>query len=286
MLNEIHSRFVKLSGLPVTIGIGQTYDLDLDCSQISNSFIEAVTAVQYKAIKGSNQTIKFQETEAKSLNSDWYPIKEIERFELLLRKRETEAAMGEGDKLIRGIREKSGNLYMAKHISLEIVNRVIRTMDDLLGTAANRLAYPDAMTFARCERLDELEQVVRETCIGACRELTARQAEDESPIEALKHYVEQQAFQFTFSVQSMADHFGFSKVHISRVFKDCTGKTIMEAVYELRLQESQRLLKETGMALQDIVKQIGYSDVSSFIRKFKQEIGMTPGEYRKLFNNE
>ena len=40
------------------------------------------------------------------------------------------------------------------------------------------------------------------------------------------------------------------------------------------------LLRETDDSIQTIVQSVGYIDVSSFMRKFKQVEGVSPGQYR------
>ena len=46
------------------------------------------------------------------------------------------------------------------------------------------------------------------------------------------------------------------------------------------MELATQLLQE-DRNLQDIALQVGYVNVSSFIRRFKQTMGMTPGEYKK-----
>ena len=53
----------------------------------------------------------------------------------------------------------------------------------------------------------------------------------------------------------------------------------------LKLEKAMQLLRDTDMNLQDIVVEIGNTDVSGFIRLFKQKTGMTPGQYRKNSTN-
>ena len=56
---------------------------------------------------------------------------------------------------------------------------------------------------------------------------------------------------------------------------------ISEYVANKRLEKSMYLLTKTDLSLQEIVAQIGNSDISGFVRFFKQKTGLTPGQYRK-----
>ena len=62
-----------------------------------------------------------------------------------------------------------------------------------------------------------------------------------------------------------------------------TGENLKSYITRLRMEEAKKLLTQTALPLYEIVSRIGYLDVSSFIRKFKKEVGMTPGEYREKY---
>ena len=79
----------------------------------------------------------------------------------------------------------------------------------------------------------------------------------------------------------MADHFSLTASNLSHYFKNCTGQGILEYVQALRKKEACRLLAETDDPVQIVGAKVGMSNVSSFIRSFKQQTGLTPGQYRK-----
>jgi AraC-like DNA-binding protein len=85
---------------------------------------------------------------------------------------------------------------------------------------------------------------------------------------------------YQFSLQGMADDLHLSVSSIGRMHKQFTGSTVMEFVNELRIAKAKELLQDTNLPVKEIVERIGYKDVSSFIRKFKQQFGITPIDYR------
>jgi len=46
------------------------------------------------------------------------------------------------------------------------------------------------------------------------------------------------------------------------------------------------LLTQTDLSVQEIGQRVGMLNVSSFIRSFKQQTGMTPGQYRSVYAKE
>ena len=98
-------------------------------------------------------------------------------------------------------------------------------------------------------------------------------------------YIRENAFLPTLSLEQMGDEFGLSPYYISRFMTEQTGSNLKNYITKLRMEEAKRLLRETSLPLYEVVVHIGYLDVSSFIRKFKREMGKTPGEYREECGN-
>ncbi len=84
------------------------------------------------------------------------------------------------------------------------------------------------------------------------------------------------------SLKSVAEHSNLSTAYVSRLFRIKTGKRYIDHVTEIRMKEALRLLSGTGMGLQEIVWDIGYSDMASFHKKFTAMYGLTPMKYREL----
>lgn len=86
------------------------------------------------------------------------------------------------------------------------------------------------------------------------------------------------------SVSFVAEHFGLSISNLSHRFKGQTGVNISNYIVAKRIEYSKRLLTETNMSLSEIAGKLSYCHTNSFMRVFKSVVGMTPGEYRRLFS--
>lgn len=74
----------------------------------------------------------------------------------------------------------------------------------------------------------------------------------------------------------------FSKFHFSRVFQRVTGLSPGRFLSALRLQEAKRLLRATPLSITDISIQVGYASVGTFSSRFKDSVGLSPTDYRRL----
>ncbi|AOZ91784.1 AraC family transcriptional regulator [Paenibacillus crassostreae] len=86
-----------------------------------------------------------------------------------------------------------------------------------------------------------------------------------------------------FSLESCAERFGVSSYTLSRSFKQAHGKNFVDYVMELRLERGCELLCTTDLKVNEIAESVGYHP-SYFIRLFRKQKGMTPGQYRMKKN--
>jgi AraC-like DNA-binding protein/quercetin dioxygenase-like cupin family protein len=89
------------------------------------------------------------------------------------------------------------------------------------------------------------------------------------------HYIED------LSIEEVANVFALSPSYFSSLFKNITSKTFTEYVNNIRISKAKELLKNTDKKVIDISYDVGFNNVYHFNRMFKQQIGISPLEYRK-----
>lgn len=94
-------------------------------------------------------------------------------------------------------------------------------------------------------------------------------------------FVDENCYHPDFTLAYLADHFGVSSVYMSSFFTKRMHVNLSDYLWELRLQRSKKLLETTDLTIERIAAEVGYDIVSSFRRKFKQEVGISPSEYRR-----
>lgn len=85
------------------------------------------------------------------------------------------------------------------------------------------------------------------------------------------------------AMSELASAMAVSDRTLLRRFGSAIGQTPLAYLQSVRLQAARALLEAGDMRIQEIAFQVGYSDVSSFSRLFRQEIGASPGAYRRRF---
>ncbi|MGN7761374.1 response regulator transcription factor [Paenibacillus sp. 22594] len=82
-------------------------------------------------------------------------------------------------------------------------------------------------------------------------------------------------------MDEMAKRLGLNPTHFSRLFKIETGLTFIEYVTKVKMEQARDLLNQTNITVVEIAEQLGYDNVSYFIKLFRNFAGMTPAEFRK-----
>lgn len=90
-------------------------------------------------------------------------------------------------------------------------------------------------------------------------------------------------FHETITLEALAKKTGLSTFRIAHLVKEVTGKTVLQHIHRLRVQEAQRLLEQSDMNCTDIAYETGFGDQSYFIKQFRKWMGITPARYRRLY---
>lgn len=88
------------------------------------------------------------------------------------------------------------------------------------------------------------------------------------------------------TTEQIARHAGYSLFHTKHMYKEVTGKTLLQSVKAKRLEKMKELLSTTDWSFAKIVAAVGYSAVGSIGCLFKVETGYTPAAYRRAFNKD
>lgn len=83
------------------------------------------------------------------------------------------------------------------------------------------------------------------------------------------------------TVKDVVNNTPFSQSHLIRLFKQYTGKTLVEYLTEIKMQRACELLTYTNGSILSIAMMLGYSDSSHLNRTFKKYYGLSPTQYKK-----
>ena len=82
------------------------------------------------------------------------------------------------------------------------------------------------------------------------------------------------------TLQIVARRFGVSVSTVTQLFQRRAGLTFHSFLTQRRMAAAVELIGQ-GVALEEVGRQVGYGDHSSFYRAFKQTYGLSPRDYKQ-----
>jgi two-component system, response regulator YesN len=80
---------------------------------------------------------------------------------------------------------------------------------------------------------------------------------------------------------AIACQYGFSGSYLSRIFHEKTGVTPQKFLIQHRIACAKRLLADTKLSVQEVGAHVGYPDPFHFSKVFKQNVCLSPAQFRK-----
>lgn len=90
-----------------------------------------------------------------------------------------------------------------------------------------------------------------------------------------EHYME------NISLDQLAEHLEITPEYLSTLFNKEVGINFSIFLKRFRISQAKRLLKGTDKKIYEVAAEVGYNDPKYFNRVFKEEIGISPGDYRQ-----
>ncbi|GAA6184860.1 hypothetical protein NBRC116595_21080 [Aliiglaciecola sp. NS0011-25] len=157
--------------------------------------------------------------------------------------------------------------------NLELSEQVVFTINSslisYLGFIENQLEY---------QLNPSLEQAMYETFFLILSEQALLPKVDRR-IGATIAYIEQNIAN-KLQIKHLAKIACLSETQLKKLFKQQTGTTVMKYVTTLRMEKAQALLRHTDYPLQLVGERVGFSDLSSFSRKFSSYFGLPPTKFK------
>ena len=81
---------------------------------------------------------------------------------------------------------------------------------------------------------------------------------------------------------TVAERAGLSAFHFLRLFTSVIGVSPHQYLVRSRLRHAARLLADDERAVTDVALDVGFADLSNFIRTFRRAAGVSPSAFRRL----
>jgi transcriptional regulator GlxA family with amidase domain len=108
--------------------------------------------------------------------------------------------------------------------------------------------------------------------------------EDES-IKLAQEFIEKNITE-RISVEELAIKYAIGKRHFIRRFKKATNNTPIEYIQRVKIEAAKKHFESTRKNVNEVMYEVGYSDIKAFRTVFKKITGLSPIEYKNKYNKE
>ncbi|KAA9034462.1 helix-turn-helix domain-containing protein [Ginsengibacter hankyongi] len=88
------------------------------------------------------------------------------------------------------------------------------------------------------------------------------------------------------SVEHLSSRFAVGRRNFDRRFIKATGNTPVEYLQRVKIEAAKKALETSRKTINEVMYDVGYSDVKAFREVFRKITGMSPLEYRRRYNKE
>lgn len=88
------------------------------------------------------------------------------------------------------------------------------------------------------------------------------------------------------SVEDLSSRFAVGRRNFDRRFIKATGNTPLEYAQRVKIESAKKAFETSRKTINEVMYDIGYSDVKAFREVFRKITGMSPVEYKERYNKE
>lgn len=108
---------------------------------------------------------------------------------------------------------------------------------------------------------------------------------DDNDILKAQEFIEQN-FPEKITVDQLASMLAIGRRNLERRFKKATGNTVIEYIQRVKIEAAKKSFESTRKNINEVMFDVGYSDVKAFRTVFKRLTNLSPIEYKNKYNSE
>ncbi len=108
---------------------------------------------------------------------------------------------------------------------------------------------------------------------------------EDEPIKKAQEFIEENLTE-KISIEDLATRFAIGRRHFIRRFKKATNNTPAEYIQRVKIEAAKKHLENTRKNVNEVMYDVGYTDVKTFRTVFKKITGLSPIDYKHRYNKD
>ena len=143
--------------------------------------------------------------------------------------------------------------------------------------------YYDRQTAIFCSKVFQIE--MDRNSQSAFTIFTGQKLHGDEMVQQAQSYIESKLHE-KISVEHLSSKFAVGRRNFDRRFIKATGNTPVEYSQRVKIESAKKALETSRKTINEVMYEVGYSDVKAFREVFRKITGMSPLEYRGRYNRE
>ncbi|WP_423147320.1 GlxA family transcriptional regulator [Rubrolithibacter danxiaensis] len=143
--------------------------------------------------------------------------------------------------------------------------------------------YYDRETAIYCAKIYQIEIDRQRQSVFTI--FTGQKSHTDEVVKKAQAYIEDN-FQGKISVEDISQRFAVGRRNFDRRFIKATGNTPVEYLQRVKIESAKKAFETTRKTINEVMYEVGYSDVKAFREVFRKITGMSPLEYKSKYNKE
>lgn len=143
--------------------------------------------------------------------------------------------------------------------------------------------YYDRQTAIFCSKVFQIE--IDRQNQSAFAIFTGQKLHSDEMVKKAQAYIESKLDE-KISIEDLSSKFAVGRRNFDRRFIKATGNTPIEYAQRVKIEAAKKAFENTRKTVNEVMYDVGYSDVKAFREVFRKITGMSPLEYRNKYNKE
>lgn len=281
-LSQSGTKFCGIDGLPGEgNGLACVRDSVLEASYIYPTHGDEVLQLAMNILEGKPYE-KDNRLTASLVTIDNANVLLLQNEELMRQSHNVDLLHAQADNYLQQL-----NYQRIITLFLAIIILVIVISGMIIVSNMRRRHRLERQAFSMVVNVPESEEPAEKPSVQEHPHITAVTPEEQAHIEAgadarflekLRSRVQEQMGDSDFSVETLAEQMGVSRVQLYRKVKTLTGRTPVDIIRLSRLNRSKVLLETTDKNVSEVAYEVGFTAPSYFTKCFKDEFGISPSD--------
>ena len=263
-----------------TIGVGENV---AGLNAVKHSYTTAVSALRYRFYMGMPCLIFYNEIKEKTYN--------FEFDDLFMSSKVIEEVQEFHSNKIENVISATFEYFKIHRIDPDIVimftSNMMCKINNLIYQSDHKAkGFIDNHTILELKNhertMEELKKFFEFFCLGCCEYFKkVRYSNAESTTSKIESFINEN-YKRNITIRELSKKVYMHPAYLGQLFTKKFGIGFNEYIHKLRIDEAKRLMNGTNLKNHEIAECVGYSNYSSFLRKFQKFTGMKPTEFRNI----